>query len=416
MMSSCVLMLLLAAGDCTGGPILENAGFETVRAVRPTADGLANGWRLGRPPLLPAAWTLNSAYPGELTVCGSTAAAQAHRGQRFLRLTAAERDAHVYQMCNGLEPGRWYRVSAWVRGGAVSLAFYEYFHSGKMSGQSVAQTTEASPGWRLLVGFYRTPADGYDRSALAVCAHHRQSVDVDDVSIEPAVLPQSAADTADVCLETDLLRLRISPQGILRELRSKPSGEDYAAPGAPLPVLQMIHRDVPVPLYSMTRQGDLLHVRFLDPELSATLRIRGRKRSLLLEVVDVRPADAQQLILEIPLRRLKTVAGAMNAMYDEQFGACLWGTTPGARQQPISHGRDVVSLSVGFAGRHGSGRGPLRARGRPARPVPGGAHGSRTRRRGCLAPCSRAAGPAIRSPCGGRICSSSMPGRTTSTS
>ncbi|MFH1918718.1 MAG: hypothetical protein ABIP48_02355, partial [Planctomycetota bacterium] len=280
MVGSCLVMLLSAA--CAfeqGESIVENGGFEKFSEVRVGADGLVQGWRLAEPPRIPTAWSLNTAYPGQLALLGSEAdKAGAHGGQHFVRIAADDRTAHLYQMCRGLESGKWYRVSAWVRGGAVSLGFYEYFQSGKIGGQTVAQSTAAGGDWKLIEGFYRPPADGYLRSAAALTVPPGQSADVDDVSIEPIVLPEAPAGAADVVLETDAVRLTISPQGVLREFRSKASGKDYAVEGTPFPILHLVRRGVPTPVHSITREGDLLRARFLDADLKASLRVVVRKR------------------------------------------------------------------------------------------------------------------------------------------
>jgi hypothetical protein len=346
MLQSSVAIWLLAAGILGQAPsMLENGGFETVATARVEANQRVHGWRVNAPLLVPTAWTLNPAYPGELTVSRAVPDRPAHGGQRFVHIAADDRPAHLYQMCNGLAPGQWYRVSAWVRGGGVALSFYEYFQSARTGGQTVAQSTGGGDGWRLLTGFYRTPMDGYLRSALALSVSPGQSVDIDDVSIEP-IAPSHSPDAADVVLETELLRCTISGQGILREFRDKRSGRDYAAPAVPVPVLQLVRRGVSTPLQSLIQEGDRLRAQFLDPDLRATLRVIRAPRHLVLEVVDVQPADVEQLIVEFPLQRLKIVAGAMNATYDDQFGACLWGTTANTHQQLVAHGRDVLGLAA----------------------------------------------------------------------
>jgi hypothetical protein len=345
MSSSAAIWLLSACIAGQAPSILENGGFESVAKARIEAKERVHGWRVTPPLHVPAAWTLNPAYPGELTVSHAGPGRAAHGGERFVQITADDRPAHLYQMCKGLAPGRWYRVSAWVRGGAVSLSFYEYFQSAKTGGQTVAQSTAEGDGWRMLTGFYRPPVDGYLRSALALSVSPRQSVDVDDVSIAPIALAKPA-DDADIVLETNLLRCTISGQGMLREFRDKRSGRDYAAQGVPFPILQLVRRGVPTPLQSLTQEGDRLRAEFVDPELRATLRVRRAPRHLVLEVVDVQPADVEELIVEIPLQRLKIVAGGMNATYDDQFGACLWGTTANTHQQLVAHGRDVLGLAA----------------------------------------------------------------------
>jgi len=334
-------------------PILKNAGFETAAEARVGADGLLHGWKLTQPPRIPTAWSLNTAYPGELAVCRSELQGPgAHAGQQFVRITADSRTAHLYQMCQGLESGEWYLVSAWVRGGAVSLMFYEYFQSGKIKAQTVAQSTSAGQDWKLVEGFYRPSADGYLRSALALCVPPKQSADVDDVSIEPIVLPDVPDGAGDITLETDTIRLKISSQGILREFRCKASGKDYAVDGTPFPVLHLTRRGVPTPVHSLTREGNLLRARFLDADLRASLRVTLRKRHVLLEVVDVQPGDVEQLTLEFPIQRLTTVGGAFNATYDDRFGVCLLGTTANVCQQLARHGSDVVGLGARCTRKH----------------------------------------------------------------
>ena len=216
----------------------------------------------------------------------------------------------------------------------------------------MAQSTAAGQDWKRIEGFYRPSADGYLRSAVALVVHPNQSVDVDDVSIKPVVLPDAPAGAADVTLETDALRLTISPQGILREFRLKASGQDYAVDGTPFPILRLTRRGVPTPVHSLTREGNLLRARFLDADLRASLRVTLRKRHVLLEVVDVQPADVEQLTLEFPIRRLASAGGAFNATYDDQIGVCLLGTTANVCQQFVRHGSDVVGLTARCTRKH----------------------------------------------------------------
>jgi hypothetical protein len=308
---------------------------------------------LAEPPLVPTAWSLNSAYPGALKVIRSDPGKPAHGGERFVRIVAVKNGtAHIYQMCAGLESGKWYRVSAWVRGGAVTLSFYEYFQSG-MSGQEAAQSTAAGQDWRRIEGFYRPPSGDYIRSALAISVPPGQRADIDDVAIEPIALPDVPAGAPNITLETEALRLTISSRGFLREFRSRASSKNYAVAGTPLPVLRLVRRGVATPLYSLIREGDLLKAQFLDSDLRASLRVTARKQHVLFEVVDVQPADAEELTLEFPIQRLKTAAGAFNATYDDQFGACLLGTTENVLQESIGRGSDVIGLSARCSRKHG---------------------------------------------------------------
>lgn len=352
---SLFLLLLPACLSGQSQSVLKNGGFESVTTARPGADGLVNGWKIAPSPQVPVAWTPNPAYPGELSVAQSgSGKPAAHGGERLVRISAiqANKDAHLYQMCEGLDPAKWYRVSAWVRGGAVSLSFYEYFSSGKIGGQSVVQSTAGSTDWKRIEGFYRPRAEGYLRSALAISVPSRQTVEVDDVAIEPLDLP-AVPSGADVVLETDLLKLVISSQGLLREFRSKQSSENYVVEGTPLPILHAIRGGLDAPLHSLRREGDLIRAQFLDPDVRVSLRIESRKEHLLFEVVDIQPDDVEQLTLRLPIRRLEKVAGAFNGTYDERFGACLLGVTENTFQQTVPHGADVIGLAAQCTKKHG---------------------------------------------------------------
>lgn len=354
MFSSGLLVLFCCASAAEQNPgVLKNGGFEAVSEARPGADGLVNGWKVAQPPQVPTSWTPNPAYPGALAVVESAAAGPgAHSGQRFVRIVASQHNSHLYQMCEGFDPANWYRVSAWVRGGAVSLSFYEYFASGKIGGQGVAQSTVGRTEWKRIEGFYRPPAEGYLRSALAISVPPGQTAEVDDVAVELMDLPAVPAG-ADVVLETELVRMAVSSQGLLREFRSKASGNDYAVAGTPVSVLHAVCRGVATPLHSLTRDGDLLRAQFLDPEVRATVRIAPRKQHILFEIVDVQPAGVEELILRFPVRRLAAVGGAFNATYDDQFGACLLGVTENTDQQTVPHGSEVVGLAARCTRQHG---------------------------------------------------------------
>jgi len=354
MLNVCLLVALLSASAPEQSPsVLRNGGFEIAAAAQAGADGRVQGWKLASPPQLPAHWTPNSAYPGELAVVESAAGPSGARsGQRFVRISAQQGSAHLFQMCQGFDPAKWYRVSAWVRGGAASVSFYEYFASGKIGGQGVTQATVGHAEWKRIEGFYRPPAEGYLRSALAISVPPGECADVDDVAVEPMDLP-AVQDGADLAVETDAVRLTVTSQGLLREFAAKPSGPDYAVPGTPVPVLHAVCRGVATPLHSLQREGDLIRAQFLDSEVRATVRVSPRKHHILFEIVDVQPAGVEELTLRFPIRRLATVGGAFNATYDDQFGICLLGVTENTSQQTISHGAEVLSLSARCTGRHG---------------------------------------------------------------
>ncbi len=330
--------------------LLKNGGFEAVRTAKPGADGLVSGWKLGDPPEMPESWTLNSHYVGQLAI----GTEQPYSGERFVRITAPdEGSAHLYQVCTGLEAGKWYEVSAWVRGGPLVIHFYEYFDGRPIGGQTVAQGRSKGNEWRRLSGYYRPGGEGYLRSALAVYASQGHSAEVDDVKIAPLELPEGADQGPDITFENNLLRVSIGANGFLKEFRCKPSEQDYAATDVPFAVFSAIRDGVPVPVHSVTQQGDTLKLEFLDPDVKATLRVTPRDRHFLIEVLEVQPEDMDSLALEFPIRRLATVGSAFNATYDDEFGACMFGTTVNVRNLPTSHSSDTWSPRAACYRAHG---------------------------------------------------------------
>jgi hypothetical protein len=347
---ACLLTVtgLLSTVDASGA-ILTNGGFEVWTAARPAANGLLSGWQLDSPPQLATGWTLNTAYPGQLLVGQTTP----HSGKHFARIVGVNaRGAHLYQMCSGLKSGGWYRVSAWTRGGPVTLSCYEYGKAKFLGSPSVAQRTVASDQWRLTTGYYRPSSGEFRAAALAICVAPGDTVDVDDVAIEPIDVSPVAATAADVVLETETARVVLSPAGVLREFCAKPAGENYAAEAVPFGILSAVRNGVPTPLRSLTRSGDRLVAQFLDPELRATLRVNTDRRHLALEVLDVQPADVEQLSIEFPVRRLAKVGTAFNATYDERFGVCLFGTSVNVFNRPRSHGRDMFGMGAACTQKH----------------------------------------------------------------
>ena len=330
--------------------LIANSGFEAVGVATPGADGLVSGWKVGEPAQVPASWSLNAAYPGELTI----GTEEAHSGERFVRITAPqEGSAHLYQMCEGLEAGQWYEVSVWVRGGPVIGHFYEYFLDAPIGGQPVLSGSSQGNEWRRLSGYYQPGGDGYLRSALALYPSGGRSVEVDDVQILPLERPEVADVGPDITLENSLLKLSLSGSGVLKEFRCKASDEDYATPDAPFPVLSVLRQGTIVPVTRLTRDGDTLDAQFIDPDVKASLRVTSREKHLLFEVLSIEPDDVESLTLEFPIRRLDTIAGAFNATYDDEFGACMFGTTVNARNLAASRGAKVRSLRSECTRSHG---------------------------------------------------------------
>ena len=344
-----LLSVVTAACAQDAQPLLRNGDFEALHAQQTDANGVVSGWTLVTPPRVPDGWTLNSAYPGTLEIVADAA----HSGQSCVRIGAAEgKTAHLYQMSQGFEGGKWYRVSLWIRGGPLTVSTYEYFQDGAIRGQNIAQGGAGEAEWRQLTGFYSPPIEGYIRSALALAVPGGHSTDIDDVTVEPLALPDVPADTPDFIFQNDLITMGISARGSLTTFTCKQSGVNYAAQAPPFPIFTARHGGIDSPVHSVTRQGDQLHVQFLDPDVRATIRISARKQHFLIEVISIEPGDVDALLVDLPVRRLKTAAGAFNATYDDEFGACLFGTTLSSTNRGYDRGAEVRVLGASCPGVH----------------------------------------------------------------
>ena len=346
-----VVVAFAAAALAQDGPaLLRNGDFELLRDQPTAADGTYANWTLIAPPRVPEGWTPNPAYPGTLEIVTDAP----HSGQSCVRIGSVEgKSAHLYQMSQGFEGGKWYRVSLWIRGGPLTVSTYEYFNEGPIRGQNIAQGGAGTAEWRQLTGFYSPPADGYIRSALALCVSGAHSVDVDSVTVEPLELTDVPADAPDFIFENDLVTFGISARGRLTTFTCKQTGVDYAAQAPPFPILTARHRGIDSPVHSLRREGDLLHVQFLDPDVRATLRVTPRTQHFLIEVISIEPGDVDALLIDLPVRRLKTAAGAFNATYDDDFGACLFGATLSSVNRGYDRGADVRVLGATCSKAHG---------------------------------------------------------------
>jgi len=101
-------------------PLLQNGSFENIQGVRLDAAGLYNGWQIVGEPRVPVAWALNSHYTGRLEIRSDGA----YEGQIYVRLRGGERSGHIYQMLEGVEAGRWHRISLWARGEGGGVSAY----------------------------------------------------------------------------------------------------------------------------------------------------------------------------------------------------------------------------------------------------------------------------------------------------
>lgn len=335
-----VLLWLTVSAAMAQTPLLQNGGFETAHPATLSADGLLNHWKVADPGLVPDAWTLNDHYHGTLQVVTG----DAHEGKQFVRITAPENgSAHLYQMSEGLQVGQWYRVGLWARGGPLDVCFYQYFDATPMNAPAVGSVRKGSPAWRHYVMYYQPRGEGFARAAMAISTGGGQSVDLDDVTIEPLSLPAPAADAPDITFSNDSASWTIAPNGVLKSFRAKILGKEYAAEKAQAPILSLRRDGVEIPVYSVTRDGDKLNFQFLEPQVKVTLRVVSRPTHFLLEVVDVQPADVEELSVSFWVKRLANIGGAFGATYDNEFGTCLFCASINSHNA-MEYGADSVGL------------------------------------------------------------------------
>ncbi len=331
-------------------PIINNGSFESLRDAKPGADGWGAGWKLDAAGQIPSDWQLNPAYSGQLML-GTD---DPYAGSRFVRITASARGAaHIYQRCQGLQAGRWYRVSLWARGGAFAVQTYEYFRERPAENQMLLQE-HAGAKWRQYTAFYQPAGAGYLDSALVISTASQSGVNIDDVRVEPMDLPELPADATDMAFQNEAVRLSLSPVGFLTHFISLNSSEDYAAIDARRPMLTVSRAGIQgIPVTRLSQKDDVLTAQFVDPQIKVSLRVIPAKRHLTFEVLSAEPADLDGLSIEFPLRRLETVAPAFNATYDKEFGAAFFGITENTVNHPMSLGNSVQLLRSGARRSHG---------------------------------------------------------------
>ena len=152
---------------------------------------------------------------------------------------------------------------------------------------------------------------------------------------------------AQVVFETRDLRLEIGADGLLRSLRAKTSGVEYACTTEPAPVAavyrggdltvdsQVDYAENEPPVYrggqvfpatAVTLAGDRLKVRFEGAGCSATYRVTAKPQYLAFELVSFEgpPVDRIDLV-RLRLRRLPHLGPWIGVAYDDKFGVCLCG-------------------------------------------------------------------------------------------
>lgn len=320
------LFVVLAVCSAWAQPdmLLQNGGFEDTRVVAGAAspDQGFGVWALGEDRLAPSGWSLNSAYPGSLEVLSDGAA----EGERFLRLRGdgARGVAHVFQACPAVRAGGAYHVRAQARGGPVNLAFYEYYTDGTIRVNEFLRSGAESEGWREVAGHYFPTGENLRNVSFAIIVPEGVQVDMDDLRIEEAAQLSLPADLEPVVLESDLVRVTISPTGLLEEFTCKATGVNYAAQEAGAQVFAMRSAGGEVPVRYVRRQGSVIDVQFARPEMRVSLKYENRGAYFTLAVRSVSPDDAEWAQLcRFRLDISQSVGTLLNAAWDDDFAACV---------------------------------------------------------------------------------------------
>ena len=322
MCAAWVLLLATVTGAAVGaGPLLENGGFEDSEPVRavPAGDIGFGLWTLGLEKRVPAKWTLNPAYPGEILVVSEGAP----QGQHLVRLTAnGTRDAHIFQPCPALRGGTWYTVRARVRGGAGGLGFYEYFGDSSIRVGRIVSLQEAGTEWRDVASYYQPPREGFKSASLHIYAVHGSSLDIDGVSIEEATWHQ--ADSEPVVLENAFVRMVFSGGAGLTEFIDRRSGKNHAADStAPVFLAERGGSRVPAVQVEWIDAHSLL-VHFADPAVTAMLRVMVYPHYFTLGVARLTGIGVDRLQLcRLTLDLRESIGQLLNVAWGEGFGACV---------------------------------------------------------------------------------------------
>jgi hypothetical protein len=131
----------------------------------------------------------------------------------------------------------------------------------------------------------------------------------------------------DFVFETNFVRLALSPQATVTALVEKTTGKDWLQP-SPRPGIAAFAlvrlNGHTVAATEMVRVGDRYQVRFGKTGAEADYRIVAGKSHILLELLAVRGAGADDLTFaQVPVRCLAHNSEMLNVKWDNQFTFCL---------------------------------------------------------------------------------------------
>ncbi len=346
-----LLLILTTSSPAREGPrsILENGSFELVVPAGAIKDGGQGAWKAGANGKVPAGWTLNTGYPGTMTVVEG----EAGNGERCVRVTSGtKRNAQFYRPVSAIRPGRWYRISALVRGGAASILVYEYRTGGKVKPHTVASGRGPRNEWKRITGFFAPVAADFASASVALLVPRGTSALLDDVKVEAMESGPTRRSARPVTIGNKEVELTISAMGRLSSLVLKSSGKNYADPEAPTPVLSAWRGGVRIPVGSLTMKSKTLTARFADGVTVVRFKVTTKDRYVLFEITDARPDDLESVELRFPVKSLRIRDTWMPGTYDDEFGICHMGVTPNTETRLARVGA-AVAPEARWVRRHG---------------------------------------------------------------
>ena len=290
---------------------LVNGDFE--QAV--TTDKAPAGWQL-QTKLLPDKWGYNAQCGGPVGLVED-----AHGGKYAVRFAADKSTAHLLGASFPVQAGDVYELSAWAKGGAVDLTFYEYGPGQKWLRTTAAVTTvRAGAQWRQGGGFHLV-TDPQVTQITVVLSTGQAGVTVDDVALRK--VERTRMSGPDVVLENQGCRLTLAADGSVKSCFDKTLNAERVA-GAPRPFMRAQTGAWNLPASGISKSGDLLTVTFGDKQAQARVQWQSHPFFMGFLLKAVEPADLQAITLfDLQVAKLPTIAGTIAATYDDAAIECL---------------------------------------------------------------------------------------------
>jgi hypothetical protein len=188
------------------------------------------------------------------------------------------------------------------------------------------------------------------------------------LSLLIAAVATPAPSRAEVVLETRNLRLEIADDGIVKGLKARPAGTEYAWVAEPAPVAAVYRggqmaiasqedfaeNEPPVyrggqvfPATHASMADDKLVLRFGGAGVTATYRVTTTPDYLAFRLVSLEgePVDRIDLV-RLRVKRLPYLGPWIDAAYDDAFGVCLCGGNLETNAGMTQHERFVEMMAI----------------------------------------------------------------------